>query len=202
MALEKISRVQGRGVYVPGEDIDTDRIIPARYLRSVTFDGLGEHLFRDVRYEGEQLTGRHPIDQPEHAGATVLLSGTNFGCGSSREHAPQAIYRFGFRAVIAISFAEIFFGNSTTLGMPCISVSRADLARLTAAIAAAPDLELDIDLTDVTVRAGELTVQGELERSAREALLHGRWDPIAELLAGAGQVQETSAKLPYLTVAE
>lgn len=128
MALENISRIRGTAVYVPGHDIDTDRIIPARYLRAVTFDGLGEHLFRDVRYDAEgNFHGRHQIDQPEHEGATILISDSNFGCGSSREHAPQAIYRWGFRAVIAESFAEIFFGNSTTLGMPCVSLSAVTL---------------------------------------------------------------------------
>lgn len=202
MALQKITRVNGRGVYVPGDDIDTDRIIPARYLRCVTFDGLGEHMFRDVRYTPDDvLTGTHPVDLPQHQGATVLLSDSNFGCGSSREHAPQAIYRFGFRAIIAVSFAEIFFGNSTTLGLPCISVTRQDIAQLAAAVEADPALELQIDLTDVTIRAGDLLVQGSLEASARDALLGGRWDPIAELLEGAPSVAATAAGLPYLAAA-
>jgi 3-isopropylmalate/(R)-2-methylmalate dehydratase small subunit len=204
MALEQIRRVSGRGVYVPGDDIDTDRIIPARYLRCVTFDGLGEHLFRDVRFasEGSEPTGLHPIDLPEHQGAKVLLADSNFGCGSSREHAPQAIHRFGFRAIIAISFAEIFFGNSITLGMPCITVSRAELAQLTSAISADPSLELEIDLTDVTIRAGDVLVRGNLEASARDALLGGRWDPIAELLEGAASVATTAGTLPYLAARE
>lgn len=202
MALQKITQVRGRGVYVPGDDIDTDRIIPARYLRCVTFDGLGEHMFRDVRYTPDDvLTGKHPVDLPQHQGATVLLSDSNFGCGSSREHAPQAIYRFGIRAVIAVSFAEIFFGNSTTLGLPCISVTRADIAQLAAAIASDPAVELQIDLNDVTVRAGDLMVQGNLEASARDALLSGRWDPIAELLEGLDTVETTAASLSYLAPA-
>jgi 3-isopropylmalate/(R)-2-methylmalate dehydratase small subunit len=199
MALEKITRIAGRGVYVPGDDIDTDRIIPARYLRCVTFDDLGQHLFRDVRFTADDVpSGEHPIDRPQHHGATVLLADSNFGCGSSREHAPQAIYRFGFRAIIAVSFAEIFFGNSTTLGMPCITVSRADIARLAAAVSADPALELQIDLEDGIIRAGDVSVQGELEASARDALLGGRWDPIAELLEGAADVTVTAARLPYL----
>jgi 3-isopropylmalate/(R)-2-methylmalate dehydratase small subunit len=202
MALQKITQVHGRGVYVPGDDIDTDRIIPARYLRCVTFDGLGEHMFRDVRYTPDDvLTGTHPVDLPQHQGATVLLSDSNFGCGSSREHAPQAIYRFGFRAIIAVSFAEIFFGNSTTLGLPCISVTRQDIAQLAAAVEADPALELQIDLIDVTIRAGDLLVHGSLEASARDALLGGRWDPIAELLEGAPSVAATAARLTYLAAA-
>src|SRR5690554_4143648 len=199
MALEKITNVQGTAVYVPGHDIDTDRIIPARYLRAVTFDGLGEHLFRDVRYDAEgNFHGRHPIDRPEHQGATILISDSNFGCGSSREHAPQAIYRWGFRAVIAESFAEIFFGNSTTLGMPCVTLSAADVARLTSAIAADPALELAIDLEAMTVSAGELTFGAGLEGSARKSLLEGRWDPIADLLEGGALLDQRESNLPYL----
>lgn len=198
MALDPVTRVTGTAVYVPGDDIDTDRIIPARYLRCVTFDGLGEHLFRDVRYDGEELHGRHPIDQPEHAGATVLISDSNFGCGSSREHAPQAIYRFGFRAVIAESFAEIFFGNSTTLGMPCVALSGDDIARLTAAIAEEPALEVEIDLEAMKVRAGSLEFDCSMEQSARRALLDGHWDPIADLLEGGAQLDRLEESLPYL----
>src|ERR1700759_5381333 len=118
MALEKITQVAGRGVYVPGNDIDTDRIIPARFMKCVTFDGLGEFLFYDVRKDPN--TGKvtnHPLNDPRFTGATILLSGANFGCGSSREHAPQAIQKYGLKAIIAESYAEIFFGNSTTLGM-------------------------------------------------------------------------------------
>ena len=136
MALEKIPLVTGRGVYVPGNDIDTDRIIPARFMKCVVFDGHGEFLFFDVRHDPQGNKIDHPIDRPEHAGATVLLSGANFGCGSSRVHAPQAIHKAGFRAVIAENFAEIFFGNSTTLGIPCVSAVREDIAKVAAAIAA------------------------------------------------------------------
>lgn len=199
MALEKISKVRGTSVYVPGHDIDTDRIIPARYLRAVTFDGLGEHLFRDVRYDAEgNFHGRHPIDQPENKGATILISDSNFGCGSSREHAPQAIYRWGFRAVIAESFAEIFFGNSTTLGMPCVSLSAADIDTLTAATAADPSLEVAIDLEDMTVSAGGHTFQAGIDDSTRRSLLEGRWDPIADLLEAGDHLDERESQLPYL----
>lgn len=199
MALEKISKVRGTSVYVPGHDIDTDRIIPARYLRAVTFDGLGEHLFRDVRYDAEgNFHGRHPIDQPENKGATILISDSNFGCGSSREHAPQAIYRWGFRAVIAESFAEIFFGNSTTLGMPCVSLSAADIDTLTAATAADPSLEVAIDLEDMTVSAGGHTFQAGIDDSTRRSLLEGRWDPIADLLEAGDLLDERESQLPYL----
>ncbi len=199
MALAPIRRISGRAVHVPGEDIDTDRIIPARYLRSVTFDGLGEHLFRDVRYDADgELHGQHPIDRPEHKGAEILISGSNFGCGSSREHAPQAIWRWGFKAVIAGSFAEIFFGNSTTLGMPCLTASDSDLQRLTDAVSADPSLELDIDLEALRVTAGDLSIPVTLEESARQALLEGRWDPIAELLEGSDATDAVAGSLPYM----
>lgn len=119
MPLEKIIQVTGRGVYVPGDDIDTDRIIPARFMKCVTFDGLGEFAFYDERKREDGSDKPYPLNDARFLGASILLSGSNFGCGSSREHAPQALYRYGFRAVLAESFAEIFFGNSTTLGMPC-----------------------------------------------------------------------------------
>ncbi|HEY3592534.1 MAG TPA: 3-isopropylmalate dehydratase small subunit, partial [Polyangiaceae bacterium] len=115
MALAKIQQVTGRAVPVPGEDLDTDRIIPARFLRCVTFDGLGEHLFRDERFRQDGTMTDHPLNDPRYQGATILVAGRNFGCGSSREHAPQSIAKYGIRAMIAESFAEIFFGNSTAL---------------------------------------------------------------------------------------
>nr|HRJ72685.1 hypothetical protein [Terrimicrobiaceae bacterium] len=119
MALEKITQVTGRGIYVPGDDTDTDRIIPARFMKCITFDGLGEYAFYDERRAADGTEKPHPLNDPRFAGSSILFSGSNFGCGSSREHAPQALYRYGFRAVVAESFAEIFFGNSITLGMPC-----------------------------------------------------------------------------------
>ena len=146
MALEKITSVTGHGVYVPGSDIDTDRIIPARFMKCVTFDGLGEYLFYDVRYHEDGSKKDHPLDDPRFSGASILLSGSNFGCGSSREHAPQALNRFGIRAMIAESYAEIFFGNCTTLGMPCVTASTEDIQTLAAAIEAAPSLNITIDV--------------------------------------------------------
>jgi 3-isopropylmalate/(R)-2-methylmalate dehydratase small subunit len=198
MALAKITSVSGRGVFVPGNDIDTDRIIPARFMKCVTFDGLGEFLFFDVRHDPQGHRTGHPIDRPEHKGATILLSGANFGCGSSREHAPQAIAKAGFKAVIAENFAEIFFGNSTTLGMPCVTASRADIARIAAFVAANPQAELTIDLLKREVRFGDQAVGIGQRDSARDALVNGRWDPIGELLEGAAAVRTVCAGLPYV----
>lgn len=200
MSLANITQVSGRGVYVPGNDIDTDRIIPARFMKCVTFDGLGEYLFFDVRHtpDGNPVVPAHPIDRPEHKGATILLSGANFGCGSSREHAPQAIHKAGFRAVIAENFAEIFFGNSTTLGIPCVNAKREDIAQVAAAIAANPRLEIVVDVEKLEVRFGGQTIPVTQRESARDALVHGRWDAIGELLEGRPAVQKLAATHTYL----
>jgi 3-isopropylmalate/(R)-2-methylmalate dehydratase small subunit len=154
MALAHITSLTGRGLTVPGNDIDTDRIIPARFLKAVTFDGLGEGLFADARKAVTAAGQVHPLDDPRFRGARILLSGANFGCGSSREHAPQAIRKFGFNAVIAESYAEIFFGNSTTIGLACVSADRADIARITAAIEADPAVEVTVDLVANEIRFG------------------------------------------------
>jgi 3-isopropylmalate/(R)-2-methylmalate dehydratase small subunit len=184
MALAKITQVTGRAVHVPGTDIDTDRIIPARFMKCVTFDGLGEFLFYDVRKNEDGSNKAHPLNDEKFAGASILLSGENFGCGSSREHAPQALYRFGFRAVLAQSFAEIFFGNCTTLGIPCMTASPEAIAEISAMIAADPSTEVTLDLANQTVSAGGKTFPSGTLASAREALVSGQWDAIGELLDG------------------
>jgi 3-isopropylmalate/(R)-2-methylmalate dehydratase small subunit len=199
MSLAKITSVTGRAVNVPGNDIDTDRIIPARFMKCVTFDGLGEFLFHDVRKDPKtgQVTN-HPLNDARFSGATILLSGANFGCGSSREHAPQAIQKYGFKAVIAENFAEIFFGNSTTLGMPCVNASREDIAKIAAAVEKNPATEVTIDLAKLEVRFAGQSVKITLRESARDALVNGRWDAIGELIDGIPSVKVTAAKLPYL----
>ncbi len=198
MALAKIPSVTGRAVNVPGNDIDTDRIIPARFMKCVTFDGLGEFLFNDVRKQLDGTLKPHPLNEPRFKGATILLSGANFGCGSSREHAPQAIQKYGFRAVIAEGYAEIFFGNSITLGIPCVTATREDIAKIAAAVEADPTLEVTIDVTKQEVRFGGQTVKGAIRESARDALVNGRWDAIGELIDGLPAAKSTAAKLPYL----
>ncbi len=198
MALAKITSVAGRGVFVPGNDIDTDRIIPARFMKCVSFDGLGEFVFFDVRKNEDGSLKPHPLNEARFQGATVLLSGANFGCGSSREHAPQAIQKYGFRAIIAEGYAEIFFGNSTTLGMPCVVATREDIAKVAAAIEANPQTEVVVDIEALEVRFGGQTIKITMRESARDALVNGRWDSIAELLEGVPQVQELAKKLPYL----
>ncbi len=182
MALEQISSICGKVLSVPGNDIDTDRIIPARFMKCVTFDGLGEFAFHDERDFARKEGRVHPFEDPSRALATILLTGINFGCGSSREHAPQSLYHWGIRGILAGSFAEIFFGNAITLGMPCMTASEEVRHELDALVAENPQLEVTLDIANLQVRAGENSYPACLPASARQALMQGRWDPIAELL--------------------
>jgi len=200
MALEPVNQVTGRAVFIPGADIDTDRIIPARFMKCVTFDGLGEFAFYDVRFNSE--TGEktdHPLNDPRFAGASILVAGVNFGCGSSREHAPQSLRKYGFNGVIAESFAEIFFGNSTTLAMPCVTASAEDIAGLREAIEADPATEVTIDVENLKVTAGSgIEFPVKMPESARDALISGRWDPIQELLDHGDAIEAKARELHYV----
>jgi len=200
MSLSPIKKVTSRAVPVEGDDIDTDRIIPARYMRCVTFDGLGEFLFRDIRQTPDGKSTNHPIDQAQFKGSTILVSGMNFGCGSSREHAPQAIVRAGFKAVIAGNFAEIFFGNSTTLGLPCVTAKKEDLEALTQLIKKEPSAEVQIDLEKLNVSAGKLSFAVTMKASAQQGLLSGRYDAIADLLANLPKVKGLASQIPRPTI--
>ncbi|MGD7654550.1 MAG: 3-isopropylmalate dehydratase small subunit [Verrucomicrobiales bacterium] len=199
MAIEPIKSVSGRAVSIPGADIDTDRIIPARFMKCVTFDGLGEFAFYDVRFDpdtGEKTA--HPLNDPRFDGASILVAGVNFGCGSSREHAPQSLRKYGFNGVIAESFADIFFGNSTTIGMPCVVIGADDNAQLRAAIEADPTIEVTIDVENLKVRTSTgLEFPVTMPDSARDALISGRWDPIRELLDNSKAIEATAATLGY-----
>lgn len=193
MALEKITSVVAVPVVVPGDDIDTDRIIPARFLKSVTFDGLGEFAFYDERKHEDGSDKAHPMNTVQNAG--ILISGMNFGCGSSREHAPQALWRRGIRAIVAGSFAEIFFGNATTLGVACVCASREGLAEIENWVAAHPGTTLEVDVEKLCVRFGEQSVPVTLPPAVREALISGRWDPIADLLENTDKINCLAEKL-------
>ncbi len=195
----KIERIAGRALAVPGNDIDTDRIIPARYLKAITFDGLGEHLFEDDRRQAAEHGTPHPVDVPAHAGAAILLVGANFGCGSSREHAPQAIARWGIHAVVGESFAEIFFGNALMMGLPCVTASKADVARLMRESQEHPDREFVVDLSACTISAGALQVPLSMPDAVRTALRTGAWDGTGLLLEHPEEVARTASKLPYLS---
>jgi 3-isopropylmalate/(R)-2-methylmalate dehydratase small subunit len=189
----------GSAIAVRGNDIDTDRIIPARFLKCVVFDGLGAHVFADDRAQLRERGQTHPFDDPRFADARILLVNKNFGCGSSREHAPQAIMRWGhgIRAIVGESFAEIFAGNCQALGIPCPTASADDVAALMAVCEADPRLEFRLDLQGMTLDAGPRTVRLHMPAGPRSQLLAGTWDSTAELLA-APEAIAAAARLPYL----
>ena len=200
MAVERIREIRGTALPVRGDDIDTDRIIPARFLKSVTFDGLETHLFEDDRLQfdaGSQ--GPHPLSNPAFASATVMLVNANFGCGSSREHAPQAIRRRGIRAVVGQSFSEIFFGNSVALGMPCPTAPPEAMQALMAIAERDPSAEFVVDLTSMRVTAGDRSFEIALPQSAREGFLDGSWDATGLLLENFDTVRAVADRLPYVT---
>ena len=199
MSLAKTTTVRGTALAVPGNDIDTDRIIPARFMKCVTFDGLGEYAFYDVRFDpvsGEKTD--HPLNDERFKDATILVAGINFGCGSSREHAPQSLAKYGFEGIVAESFAEIFYGNSTTLGLPCVTSSKANIDALKEATAADHTLEVQVDLEAMTLTAGDLSFAVEMPAPARHALVSGKYDPIKELLDNKEQIEATAASLAYV----
>ena len=188
----------GRAIPMPGNDIDTDRIIPARYLKNVTFDGLGEAAFIDERAAERDAGRTHPLDDERWAGGSILVVGRNFGCGSSREHAPQALQRFGIRALVGESFAEIFAGNCTVLGIPAVRAAAADVERLQALVAEQPETEVTVDLEARQVAAGALNCSVDLPEGARLALVRGTWDSTTLLLANRDRIAATAGQLPYL----
>jgi 3-isopropylmalate/(R)-2-methylmalate dehydratase small subunit len=191
----KRERIEARACVLRGDDIDTDRIIPARYLREVTFESMGEHAFEDDR---AQAKGNHPLDDARFAGAGILVVRQNFGCGSSREHAPQALMRFGFRAFVGASFAEIFFGNCTALGLPCLTLAPRDLARLMESVELDPTQRVVVDVAARTVSSRAGTARAAIPDGARQQLLEGSWDGTAVLLDAGDAIERTAEALPYL----
>ena len=195
-----INRVMGPALVLRGDDIDTDRIIPARFLKCVAFDGLGEQVFADDRAE---LGGSHPFDRPEHRDATILLVNRNFGCGSSREHAPQALMRWGIRAVVGESFAEIFYGNCLALGIPCLQAPHDTMLAIQVAAAADPTILFNLDLAQASLTAGDPNAGQswnlELAAGPQLMLVSGQWDGTGQLLARDSELTATAARLPYLT---
>ncbi len=198
MSSDPIQQITGKGVFVPGDDIDTDRIIPARFMKCITFDGLGEYLFHDVKKTESGEDKAHNLNDPRFSEASIIVTGNNFGCGSSREHAPQSIFRAGYRAVIAGSFAEIFFGNSTNLGIICACASESDRQTLSDAIEDNPNTEITIDLENEQIRFDGKSIPFEIKAGARESLLSGTYDPLDELLEGAAEVDTVAQTLAYM----
>ena len=188
-------QVVGRGIPLPGNDIDTDRVIPARFLKAVTFEGMGEHAFEDARKQDPE----HPFNQAVYQGASVLVVGQNFGCGSSREHAPQALMRWGIRALVGGSFAEIFFGNCVILGIPCLVASMTDIEWLQKAIGREPQKVLTVDVERQEVRLGDRVIRATMPDGPRNQLVSGTWDSTAVLLEAGAAIEATAQKLPYVT---
>ena len=190
-----IGQVSGRGLVLRGDDIDTDRIIPARFLKCVSFEALGEQAFADDRKE---LAGAHPFDQAEHQGASILVVNDNFGCGSSREHAPQALMRWGIRAVLGVSYAEIFQGNCLALGIPCATATPDQIRALQDAVAADPTAEWTLDLQALTFSHGSTSQTISLASGSLDMLRTGQWDATGQLVARDAELNRTMAALPYL----
>jgi 3-isopropylmalate/(R)-2-methylmalate dehydratase small subunit len=194
--LVRIEQAEGTGCVLRGDDIDTDRIIPARFMKVVTFDDMGRHAFEDAR---KAAKGKHPLDDERYSGAEILIVGHNFGCGSSREHAPQALMRFGFKAFVGGSFAEIFAGNCTSLGLPCVTLAEDDLSKLMDAVELDPRQQLKVDLKarEVTSRAG--TMQASIPEGVRQQFIEGTWDATRVLLEAGDLIEKTAAALPYVS---
>ncbi|MEL7358265.1 MAG: 3-isopropylmalate dehydratase small subunit [Cyanobacteria bacterium J06560_6] len=190
----QVCQVSGSGLPLVGNDIDTDRIIPARFLRAVTFDGLGDQVFADDR----QQLAEHPFNQSQYQEAQLLVVNRNFGCGSSREHAPQAIARWGINALIGESFAEIFFGNCVAMGVPCVTADADSISQLQHAIANNPALPLTLNLETMTAQAGDLSVKVEMGAGPRQMFLNGTWDACGQLVAQADAIGKTAKQLPYV----
>jgi 3-isopropylmalate/(R)-2-methylmalate dehydratase small subunit len=189
-----IAGVSGRGLPMRGDDIDTDRIMPARFLVSVSFEGLERHVFEDDR----ATDPGHPFNDPRYRGASILVVNGNFGCGSSREHAPQGLGRFGIRAIVGESFSEIFQGNAAILGMPCFMASRGDVDRLQTIVEQTPDVPIAADVSSGAITAGSVTIHATLPPALREAFLSGQWNPTAMLLDRFEEVRAVADRLPYI----
>jgi len=195
--IVKITKASGTAVPIRGNDIDTDRIIPARYLKEVTFARMGEYPFFDERYDAAGKKKDHPFNDPEYKGASLLFVNKNFGCGSSREHAPQALYRFGIKAIVGESFAAIFAGNCTMMGLPTVTVGEKDIQQLMKSVEENPRTEYTVDLESKTLAYGNQKISIDLPETYRTALTAGSWDSTALLRANLEQVKKTAAKLPY-----
>jgi len=190
--------VSGSGLPVPGNDIDTDRIIPARFMKCVTFDGLEKYAFYDVRFDDKGGLKEHPFNDEKYQGGSILIVNQNFGCGSSREHAPQALIRFGVTAIVGETFAEIFAGNCASLGVPAVRASRGDVEHLMSYAEQNSRETITVDLEKNEVRFGDSAIAIDLPKSARMDLMQGTWDTTSQLLDGLDDIKKTAATIPYM----
>lgn len=195
----RITEIEGTALPLHGDDIDTDRILPARFLRAITFEGFEQHVFVDDRAAAKAAGESHPFDEPQFQGASILLVNKNFGCGSSREHAPQGLRRWGIRAVIGESFSEIFFGNASMIGMPCVTASLADLNALMADVEQHPKVRLRLDLEKGTVQTDGFICAISLPASSRDAFVTGAWDTTGLLRERYEEVNAAAARIPYIS---
>lgn len=196
--MRKINQIEGKAVPVEGNDIDTDRIIPARYLKEITFTNMGNYPFYDERFDAEGKPKGHPFDLPQFQGSNILFVNQNFGCGSSREHAPQSLMRWGIRAIIGESFAEIFAGNCTMLGIPTATVNHGEMMKLQTLVKEKPEAKFMLDLEKKTLMSeGKEYLKFDIHESKRNALVNGTWDSTGLLLGNAGKTAEVAKKLPY-----
>ena len=193
--MSKVKQISGTAIAVEGNDIDTDRIIPARFLRCVTFDGLGEHAFEDDR---AQTNGQHPFDQPQYKDASILVVNNNFGCGSSREHAPQALAKWGIKAIIGQSFAEIFLGNCVAIGVPCCTASPEAVQQLQTLIKSRPETVITVNLDAMTVNSMDLAIPVQMNEGSRQMFAEGTWDNCGQLIGNVESIKATASKLPYV----
>ncbi|HEY9770689.1 MAG TPA: 3-isopropylmalate dehydratase small subunit [Coleofasciculaceae cyanobacterium] len=193
--MSEVRKISGKAIAVVGDDIDTDRIIPARFLRCVTFDGLGEHAFEDDR---AQTAGQHPFDQPQYQGANILVVNNNFGCGSSREHAPQALSKWGIKAIVGQSFAEIFFGNCVAIGVPCVIASPEEIEQIQALINENSEVDLTVDLEAMSLKSDRLSIPVQMNEGPRQMFVEGTWDNCGELISNEESIKATASKLPYI----
>jgi len=196
--IAKIIQVSGTAVPIRGNDIDTDRIIPARYLKEVTFARMGEYPFFDERFDASGKLKPHPLNDPQYKGASILFVNKNFGCGSSREHAPQALYRYGIHAIVGESFAAIFAGNCTMMGVPTVTVSHEQVELMMKAVEQNPRTQFIVDIEKKTITFGEQRIVIDLPETYRSALISGSWDSTALLRANLAQVKKTASQLPYM----
>ncbi len=196
--IAKITQVSGTAVPIRGNDIDTDRIIPARYLKEVTFARMGEYPFFDERFDALGKLKPHALNDPQYKGASILFVNKNFGCGSSREHAPQALYRYGINAIVGESFAAIFAGNCTMMGVPTVTVSHEQAELMMKAVEQNPQTQFTVDIVKKTITFGEQRITIDLPETYRSALTSGSWDSTALLRANLAQVKKTASQLPYM----
>jgi 3-isopropylmalate/(R)-2-methylmalate dehydratase small subunit len=196
--IVRITNVEGTAVTIRGNDIDTDRIIPARYLKEVSFARMGEYPFFDERFDASGNLKPHPLNDPKYKGASLLFVNKNFGCGSSREHAPQALYRWGIHAIIGESFAAIFAGNCTMMGVPTVTVSPVEIENLMQAVENDPRTTFSLDIQAKNISFGEHKIAVDLPETYRRALISGSWDSTALLRANLSEVKKTATKLPYM----